>query len=87
MTAPLPQLGALLNKDGACAFLGGISCRHLSNLANLPIDPLPHLKVGARVMFDPVDLRAWVERQKGKTQIGLKAQDLESLPEDKQPRT
>lgn len=49
----------LLNLDDAAAALGGISTRYLRLLAQTK--KVPSVRLGKRLMFDPADLRAFVE--------------------------
>src|SRR2546423_142433 len=48
-----------LDIDGAAAFLGGCSRKRIYNLVERA--GLPHYKAGGRLLFDPAQLRAWVE--------------------------
>ena len=50
------QMGGFLNAHGARKFLGG---RSLSWLRS-HLHEIPHLKLYDRLLFDPVELKAWV---------------------------
>jgi len=43
--------------------LGGLSVKTMYNLRRS--GELPSVKIGSRIMYDPTDLRAFVERRKG----------------------
>ncbi len=47
--------------------LGNVCRRTLHNFTRDPENPLPYIKLGTRVMFDPNDVRAWIESQKKRT--------------------
>ncbi len=46
----------------ACFLMGGISPRHMHNLVKAGI--VRPVRLGRRILFDPADLRAAIERQK-----------------------
>lgn len=47
----------------AAWLLGGISTRHLFNLTH-PRGPIPCIRLGRRVLYDPDDLRRFLEAAK-----------------------
>lgn len=54
-------LEALLNTHEAHQLLG-ISARLLWTLTNR--GEIPHVRIGRRTLYDPCDLRAWIQRRK-----------------------
>ena len=62
--APTPGLDSLLvNELDARRLLGGLCAKTMYNLRRS--GELPAVKVGSRTMYDVVDLKAFIERQKG----------------------
>jgi hypothetical protein len=61
---PIPAEPILLAVDDACRTLGGISRRTLWTLTNRAENRIPHVKLGARVMYPRHDLLEWVAYQK-----------------------
>jgi predicted DNA-binding transcriptional regulator AlpA len=53
----------LLNEVDAAAALA-VSKRTLYSLRKRKLDPVPFVPLGSRVMYDPRDLRDWIDRQK-----------------------
>lgn len=51
----------LVGEPEARRLLGGLCAKSMYNLRG---KGLPFVKLGSRVMYDPADLAAWVERQK-----------------------
>lgn len=51
-----------LDIDGAALFFGGCSRKRIYNLVER--GELPHYKVAGRLLFDPAQLRAWVESRR-----------------------
>ena len=66
---PMPLL--LVSEREAARLLGGLC---LKTLFNLRRQGLPFVRVGARVMYSPDDLRRWIDTQRtieAKPKIGL----------------
>jgi hypothetical protein len=53
----------LVDEREARRLLGGLSVKTMYNLRRS--GELPSVKIGSRIMYDPTDLRAFVERRKG----------------------
>lgn len=58
---PTDTLAALLTPVDVCRILG-VSRR---TLATLVTRDLPHIRIGGQLRFDPADLAAWIQAQKG----------------------
>jgi hypothetical protein len=59
-----PGLSPLLvDEREARHLLGGLCAKTMYNLRKS--SQIPSVKIGARIMYDPADLRAFVQRQKG----------------------
>jgi predicted DNA-binding transcriptional regulator AlpA len=69
----------LLCTREAAEFLG-VSVSFLNKL-RLTEDGPPFVKLGARVAYDPVDLDAWLDRQK-RTSTGLPGQSMGRFPDE-----
>jgi excisionase family DNA binding protein len=54
------QNGGFLDVRGAAQFLGGCSTKRIYNLVER--GELPHHRAGGRLLFDPQELREWVDR-------------------------
>jgi len=63
-TAIAPVAPLLLNTRETAATLS-ISPRKLWSLTNR--NDIPHVRIGRRVLYDPRDLRLWIDKQKGDT--------------------
>jgi predicted DNA-binding transcriptional regulator AlpA len=61
---PISAEPILLSVDDACRALGGISRRTLWTLTNRGENSIPHVKLGARVMYARRDLLEWIEYQR-----------------------
>ena len=56
--------GKLLLSAREAAQAMGVCEKTLWNFSQ-PRGTIPSLKIGARTMYDPSDLRAWIDQQKG----------------------
>jgi len=55
----------LVSVREACYLLGSISPRHLWDLT-APRGPIPAVRLGKRVLYDPADLQRFIEQAKQK---------------------
>ncbi len=61
ISAPQPLL---INAEKAAQLVGGICTRTLRMLVKE--HGFPIVRLGNRVMFDPIDIRKWIEEQKAR---------------------